>query len=204
MKRLITICLVCMLTATICHGWVVTFGENGEGDVDGTPLLAYMGICPAGPEWDATLYYILPMFTSGEMLQGDVVITEPTETIEVAAAQVPSDLLRFINVTLTEQGNIQARVYVYSDLPEEGELPPYDMADTGIPPVWVPVEDQYPPNQPIYMEEVGLEGGQNGVIYGIIGSQEYRFISDVPEPATICLLGLGGLLFGQSRKFNKK
>ena len=31
-----------------------------------------------------------------------------------------------------------------------------------------------------------------------------NFVVDVPEPATICLLGLGGLLLSRNRKFNKK
>jgi hypothetical protein len=46
----------------------------------------------------------------------------------------------------------------------------------------------------------------NNTSYGAndLGIDDLTLSSTVPEPATICLLGLGGLLLGRNRKFNKK
>jgi hypothetical protein len=184
MKKLITICLVCvcvLLTTAASQGMIITFDENGHGDVDGTPLKYGVDTPPIGHE---TLYYVLPFEGVAE---GDIVVMEPPET-----ASIISDILRFINVD--GQGP-EARVYVYSDFGEP------DLADTGIPAVWKPVDGEYPPCPPLYMTEVGLEGGMNGIRYDTGGYPEtYIFISDVPEPATICLLSLGALSLLRRKK----
>ena len=195
MKKLITICLVCvLLTAAASQGtttpqvMTISFDENGNGNVNGTPLLWGVDTPPVGHE---TLYYVLPF---APVVEGEIRVMEP-----LATSPVISDVLRFVNVG--EAAPI-GRVYVYSDLPEAGETP--ELADTGIPSLWSPYNE---------VTEVGPEGsngatwtplytGQPG--YSGTYSVSYNFTSDVPEPATICLLGLGGLLLGRNRKFNKK
>jgi hypothetical protein len=173
----------------------ISFDEIGHGYYDdgiGFPFgLGY--VIDAPPVGHETLCFILPY----SVAEGDVVLYED------ASFQVVSDVLRFVNV-----GDTTApigRVYVYSDLPEAGELPPYDLADTGIPTSFM--------NNMVQVDEEGTEGGWNGVSYTpqlVVGAPSqpgymdggvtYNFTSDVPEPATICLLGLGALSLLRRRK----
>jgi len=180
MKRLITICLVCvLLTAAASQGMVISFDENGNGDVDGTPLVSGIDTPPIGHE---TLYYVL---SATFVSTGDVKIMEPGTTDEI------SDVLRFVNLVTAQQ----ARVYVYSDLPEAGELPPFDLADIGIPTEFQSIVRSF--------TEEGTEGSWNGLHYTASGSTDpgnlmggpvnYVFTSDVPEPATLLLLGTAGI-----------
>jgi hypothetical protein len=182
MRKLITICLVCVLTTAATQGMVITLDENGNGNVDGTPLLYGVDTPPVG-NW-ATLYYVLPF---NPVIEGDVAVLEPLVT-----SQEISDVLRFINVQQVAGGGTEARVYVYSDM-ETRDIPPNDLADTGIPVLW-----DNPANPPSFVNEVGLEGN-NSVDY-TVGNITYHFISDVPEPATICLLGLGALSLVRRKK----
>jgi hypothetical protein len=203
MKKLMTICLVCVLTTAAWGAPVsnitISFDENGNGNVDGTTLVWSTGI-PIGAgtsDQYATLYYELP----GMVVVGDLVLYEPTGQV--------SDVLRFVNNYSPDAG-YQGRVYVYSDPPEQGDLPPYDLADTGI------------PYDFLYwragMDEQGTENGWNGIVYTpqyIPDLQQYlpgymmqygesgvtyNFTSDVPEPATICILGLGALSLIRRKK----
>jgi hypothetical protein len=166
----------------------VTFDENGNGSyADDSGLIGKLewGI-DTPPMGDATLYYILP--PTQVMTPGDLVVMEP-----IATAQVISDVLRFVNFYIPgEIPILQNRVYVYSDKEPE-ELNP-DLADVGIP-------RELQSNNWSW-EEVGLEDGSNGALYTppnndwagwMDGGVTYNFISDVPEPATIALLGLGAL-----------
>ncbi len=174
---------------------IITFDENGNGYTDypsvGTHLTSGFD-SPEDNEYDgpipapATLYYVLPGQGEtgwGGVMEGDVVVTEPDGTI--------SDVLRFVSST--------NRVYVYSDLGS-------DPADVGIPSVlWT--------DSSVFVPEEGTELGWNGIHYTPIANGEaqpgflsttipwteapwfsYVFTSDVPEPATMSLLALGGLV----------
>jgi len=177
MKRLITICLVCILTAAATQAMVITFDENGNGNWQsegiGGALEHGMGICPVGPGWE-TLWYELPF---NPVVEGDVAVLEPLLT-----AQEISDVLRFVNVQGPE--GVEARVYVFSDIDATKEL-----ADTGIPQLL---------GTPVYVTELGDENYSYADY--TVGSITYHFISEVPEPATMCLLGLGALSLIRRRK----
>lgn len=171
MKKLITICLVCALTTA---AWgvneIISFDENGGGSV------------PYGT--NPSLYYVL----SPNVTVGDVVIYEnPEQTIL-------SDLLRFTNIDdPTHPETTIGCVFVYSDIGDN------DLADVGI-----PTDRQ---SNLLSLTENGTEGSWNGLdaytptyITGsgfqpgyIDGDDTYHFTSNVPEPATLCLLGLGAL-----------
>jgi hypothetical protein len=197
MKGLLTICAVCacvLLTTTAAWGsiasmsvnTIISFDENGNGtweDVSGniTPLTFGIGVPPSGGH--ATLYYEL----TAAITEGDLGVTEPSSTLSVQL----SDLLRFSGYC----------VYVYSDLPEAGQVG--ELADTGIPTQLL--------DNLLSMTEEGSEGGWNGVHYtplsgqpgyieGLEGSLTYVFTSDVPEPTTIALLGLGALCLLKKRR----
>jgi hypothetical protein len=178
-KKLITICLVCVLTTAASQGMLISFDENGKGDVDGTPLVYGIGEPPIG---HPTLYYELP----ATIVEGDAVLYEPQSTSEI------SDILRFLNVQ-GATGGLTGRVYVYSERELDGVE--RDLADTGIPD-WPWLDNRWG------TYEQGIEGGWNGLVITLLdpamagymeGGVTYNFTSDVPEPATICLLGLGTL-----------
>jgi hypothetical protein len=134
------------------------------------------------------LYYDLPISVPVEA--GDLVLTDVTgET---------SDILRFDFATIC------SRVYIYSDNSDGGD----ELADTGIPEPWTNVW---------YVGEAGAEGSWNGITYiptvvlvagelqpqpGYMDSEvvTYYFTSDVPEPATLSLLALGGLALLRGRR----
>jgi hypothetical protein len=168
----------------------ISIDENGNGTFNdnGTSRPLDYGIGDPGidPVGLPTLFYYLPF----PVVQGDVAVLEPSTTTEL------SDVLRFIN---DPAGINASRVYVYSDI--DAIDPAKDLADVGLPPLGSDV---------IRVFETGLEGGINGATwqplpgepgYGTtpgIAPLTYKFISDVPEPATIALLGLG-LMFLRKR-----
>jgi hypothetical protein len=178
-STLITL-FVCLLSVTgSIWGAVaiptVVIDENGNGTYNGTKLET---------GFDGTLFYLLPFTTTG----GDVVLLEPMSNAN-------SDLLRFQPLA----GAAFTRLYVFSELPEAGETP--SLADVGVP---VPT-----PNLSIYFDEQGTEDGWNGLVFeattvsypGWGGTATvYDFTSDVPEPTTIALLGLGGAALLRRRK----
>jgi hypothetical protein len=178
MKKLITICLVCVLTAAAWGNIIITFDENGNGttkDVSGsiTPLISGGGGA-AGP-----LFYELSYAVS----DGVLAVMEPDGSI--------SDILNFSD----------GLVFVYSEA--EPGLPENDKADTGIPSYLLPLIS-------LRIDEVGLEGingatytptpGQPGYWQGANEPVTYVFISDIPEPATMVLLGLGALSLIRRKK----
>jgi hypothetical protein len=126
------------------------------------------------------------------------VLYEPTSTGQV------SDVLRFVNNYSPGVG-LNGRVYVYSDF-EPGEKSA-DLADTRIPYDFL--------SWRAGMDEQGIENIWNGAIYTpyyVPGMNQstpggmdqylvtYIFTSDVPEPATIGILGLGVLSLLRKRR----
>ncbi|MGA2679351.1 MAG: PEP-CTERM sorting domain-containing protein [Sedimentisphaerales bacterium] len=187
------VCACVLLITTAAWGTMnISFDENGHGDVDGTKLVWGMGIPPQAGEYDqyATLYYELP----NTVVEGDLVIYE--------TLQGPySDVLRFVNVGSTTP---IGRVYVYSDNSDGVDA----LADTGIPGTLISTLDA--------RNEQGTENGWNGLVYTAYYISEgqyyspgymegetvtYNFTSDVPEPATICLLSIGALGLLRNRRF---
>ena len=147
-----------------------TFDENGNGFGPGGPIPGVIGIDPL--TGTNALCYQLFFPTA----PGDVLLTESG-----AQSNVVSDIFRFINNNL----------YVYSER-EPGETN-FDLADVAF----------LPPRQPNVagpFQEVGVEGN-NGFVWapppgsGAPGDPgfpvQYNFISDVPEPASVLLVGLG-------------
>jgi hypothetical protein len=169
----------------------VTIDENGNGlatfpNADGTiqkiTLPSFIGpdLGPGGLPNALQYEWPLPAF-----VPGDLILLEPS-------ANVPSsDLVRFNNVAGAAP---ILTIAFYSDLPETttGEIPA--LADVGFPTgLWTNL---------VRMDEQGVEESWNGAIYtpgpndpGFIpGFQTtYEITSDVPEPATLCLLVMGGL-----------
>jgi hypothetical protein len=180
MKKLMTICLVCVLTATAWGsflGYTINFDENGgsswaNNQSSGTLPFVYEGS-------SGLLYYGDPLYSITQ--GGEVKINEP-------GTQTLGDCLIFGN----------GYIYVYSDI-DSGD---HDIADVGFDHMVGIGSDPV-----ISIDEVGNEG-LNGVTYmpapnqpGFIpGGVIYNFASDVPEPATICMLGIGALSLLRRKK----
>ncbi len=186
MKKLMTICLVCVLTAAASQGMVLSLDENGNSLFNGNSLpwgIGASGVDPTPPGPIYTLFYNLPF----KVVPGDVQIFEPDGTV--------SDVLRFIDTP----GTTFSSIYVYSD--RDPTAPDFDLADSMIPLPWASAIV-------IPMPESGSEGGWNGVSWtpgfndpGATSAPiTYEFTSDVPEPTTICLLGLGALSLIRRKK----
>jgi len=179
------------LFATTAFGQnVVTFDENGHGNVNGTQLLpSTVGLDPLSGI--STLYYLSTI----PVTQGDVLLFEdPTSGL-------PSDLVRFESV------GPYTYVYFFSDK-EAADLPPFDLADVNQMPVPLP--------NAINVLETGVEG-QNGVLYTPLPNQpgsvpgaviQYNIMSDVivPEPSGLALVSVGGglLLLFRRRLYSRK
>jgi hypothetical protein len=169
------------------------FGPNGQSHTwGGFVTLSSPPVYHLTPAFAATGVNVVPV-------PGDIVVTE------TAAAQIPSDLLRF-------DGN--GNLTVFSDF-ESTDKPPFDLADVGVP---------TPATNAVFKLETdqfggpAVEGGENGLFgytagpgtpggfpAGTAGTITYNFISDkaVPEPSTLVELGVGltiGLLFLRRRR----
>jgi len=179
--------------------WSVTLYENGNGTAfNGTTTTPLNGVLMADPSGGLAavpvLVYTLPFnFPAGSV--GDYLMLEPPNYTGV------SDVLRF-------WGNNQ--VIFYSDRDNDiGD--PNQKADTGLPGSYLTPPTYIPPVQ---LQEVNLGDGIWGAIHsassgepGYIGAGmgNYRFISDVPEPSTLAIAGLGlaGLAFKVYRRRSK-
>ena len=146
------------------------FDENGNGFGPGGPIPGFMGIDPLTGL--PALVYPLPFAPA----PGDVLLTESG-----GQSNVVSDIFRFF----------QNNLIVYSER-EPGETN-FDLADVAA----------FPPLQPNVagpFAEVGPEGN-NGFVWapppgsgapGDVGFPvQYNLVSDVPEPTSVTLVGLG-------------
>lgn len=166
------------MAAISCFGQVITFDENGHGNLNGNPLPFFVGPDPSGGLPVNVLVYTLPFVVT----PGDVGLLEnPVGSTN----RVLSDIVRFINTPANTSDMI-----FYSDF-EATDKPPFDLADTGLP---------QSPNA-FLIQEVGPEGN-NGAVWNPVpgqpgslptgGTIQFNIISDVPEPGTLTLAALGG------------
>jgi len=186
-----------MLLAARVQGqqWFVTLDENGNGTANGNPLNGVLMADPSGGLAGNVLVYTLPFnFPAGSV--GDYLLLEPPSHNEV------SDVIRF-------WGNNQVIFYSELDLDTGPVEPPYPLADTGLPGSYLTPPTYIPP---VSLWESGVEGGYQGAIHSAISGEpgyigaglgNYTFISDVPEPSTLALTGLGGLALLAYRRHNK-
>src|SRR6266850_3621499 len=191
MKNLIKIIAVIGLTSTLAGTAafgqpLITVDELGKGNFNGAPLPSFQSVDLFSGI--VTLTYQLPF----PGVRGDVYLFEPS----TAGTNQLSDIIRF-------DGNFN--LYFFSEI-EPTDIPPFDPADVF----------QFPqpvPGLPIVSVLENGPEGNNGAFYnpsgGLPGDNtagaSYRFISDVPEPGSGLLLGLGGGLMWmlRSRRQNK-
>ena len=166
--------------------FIFTFDENGNANFNGQPTPYSMTVEPISQM--LALTYSLGMPT----VAGDVVLTEPAAGSIVANLAVVSDIVRF---------DAQGNVYFFSDNTDAGSPP--DLADVGLPVQLL--------SNVATIAEVGSEGNNGAVWIPLAGQPgslaaggviQYNIISDVPEPGTMLLGGLGGglLFFLRSRR----
>jgi len=153
-----------------------SFDENGNGFGPGGPIPGVIGIDPLTGQ-PALCYQFPPSRFPFPIANGDVLLFESG----VQSNKV-SDIFRFFENNL----------YVYSEI-EPTDQPPFDLADVAVFP-------QLQPNVAGPFQEVGVEGN-NGFVWappsgsgapGDVGFPvQYNFISDIPEPSSLILAGLG-------------
>jgi hypothetical protein len=169
--------------------FTLNFDENGNGmvSINGAPFTPLPGQLLPDPSQAGNppaLTYILP---AGQVpvFNGDGGILETPLSTSL------SDGVRFTDGNGNLSGATADRMIYYSDTTDGAT----DLADTGIPANFV---------SSFTVIEVGPEGN-NGFSFG--SANVYHGISDIPEPSTLILGGLGLmtlLLFGRRRGALKK
>jgi hypothetical protein len=172
-KTMLTVGLLTTMAATTAfsQNLLIRVDEFGLGTINGNPLPP--GVVAVEPvSGMATLSYTLPF----PAVPGDVMIGEPT-------GGLVSDVIRF-------DGN--SHLFFFSDvsLADPADSP----ADVGFP----------APNAAtitVFALETGPEAGPNGLFgyapgfnnpgANTTGTVTYDFISDIPEPSSLALLGCG-------------
>lgn len=155
------------------------FDENGNGRIsqNGGPITPLAGVIAPDPASGMpALTYFLPEL----VINGDVAVVEP-------GGQTLTDGLRFTNAQGQLDHNLVTadRMIYFSEQPGTDEVPPFDLADTGFGPNFGAIGFNGT------LTEVGPEN-HNGFDW-FPGGNIYHGISDVPEPGTLTLLGIGAL-----------
>jgi phospholipase C len=170
------------------------FDENGNGMIDFRDFMGFrtnngaLEADPTQPGNPLVLTYHLPTV----MVNGDVRVWENS------AATILSDVLRFTDAAGNLTGQTADRMIYYSDLPEQNESGPDDLADTGFPAV-------LRPNDGGGIFETGPEGN-NRFQWAPGGTVDNVFngISDAPEPGTTGLILLGAATLVWARRRDKR
>lgn len=169
-------------------GFYAQIDENGNGAIIGAgsvlgydpfPLTTpYVGSNPGlvhdfYPGGGTTLRYALPVT---DVTSGDLLITDPSGAV--------SDLIRFepgyVFFYSLPGGGSLADTVIPSNLQANNiTIPEVTLADGQIGALWEPL-----PGQPGFAPEAAAANSTFG----------WNIVSDVPEPASVALLGLGGLL----------
>jgi len=169
------------------HGALITFDENGHGNIDGTPLPYAMAPGPSGVGAPVTLRYGLPFAFDATL--GTLAIVDP-------GAQVPAELVMF-------GGGVDEGVWFYSQR-DLADLTP-DLADVGTAGI-----------QPYGSVTTVVENGpagSNDIFYTplsptsagyVPGGVTYHIITaNTPEPSVLALAGVVSLASLLRRKASR-
>jgi hypothetical protein len=163
-----------------------SFDENGGGFGPSGPIPGFLS--PEPFSGIVTLTYSLPF----PVAPGDVVLYDPQTGLE-------SDIFRFGQDSGVGNPPAGSALWVFSDYEDNDPNP--DLADVGLPPpvAALPTVGPFPeigPEGNNYFDWMPLPGSGDPGDAGAGTTVVYRFISDIPEPGTVTLVGLSlvGLL----------
>ena len=152
------------------------FDENGAGSVDlrnGAGFISLQGQLMPDPTQAGdpmVLTYLLP----------DLVVNGDVRIGDNASQTILSDVLRFTDANGDLTGRTADRMIFYS---ADGPGGP-DLADTGLPSTLFPEDDGFGPVESANGSFTWAPGGPTDDVF--------NGVSEVPEPGTLALLGLGG------------